>query len=174
MSTIRRFRIPSLVIVLAVLGGATIAACGSSKNSSLAASGSYSQEVKYSDCMRSHGVSNFPDPSPGGGSNVVALGAEETASPAFVSAKTACAKLESGGSAPPQITGEQVHQMFVKARCIRQHGFPNVPDPSLGSGLIPPDWNNEAPPAITARKACAHVGIAIPGWGVAWFGRSPT
>ena len=35
----------------------------------------------------------------------------------------------------------------------------------------PPDWNNEAPAAITARKVCANVGIAIPGWGAAWFQR---
>jgi hypothetical protein len=119
--------------------------------------------------MRSHGVSNFPDPSPGGGYDIGALGAEAS-SPAFASAQTACAKLQPGGPAPPRITGEQVHQMFLKARCIRQHGFPNFPDPSLGRGLIPPNWNNEAPEAITARKACAHVGIPIPGWGVAWFG----
>jgi hypothetical protein len=122
--------------------------------------------------MRSHGVPNFPDPSPGGGFDIPpqsAVGAEE-GSPAFGAAQTACAKLQPGGPAPPRITGEQVHQMFLKARCIRQHGFPNFPDPSLGRGLIPPDWNNEAPEAITARKACARVGIAIPGWGAAWFG----
>jgi hypothetical protein len=119
--------------------------------------------------MRSHGVSNFPDPVPGAGFDIGALGAE-TQSPAFIFAQKACAKLEPGGPAPPQITGEQLHEMFLKARCIREHGFPTFPDPSLATGLVPPDWNNEAPAAITARKACAHVGIAIPGWGAAWFG----
>ena len=159
-----------LITLAAVACGMAIGACGSSKSSSKAASaGQFAQGVKYSDCMRSHGVSNFPDPSPGGGFNVRGLGAEAN-SPAFISAQTACAKLQPGGSAPPPITGEQLHQMFVKARCIRQHGFPNFPDPSLGQGLIPPNWNNEAPAAITARKACASVGIAIPGWGAAWFG----
>jgi hypothetical protein len=168
-SDFARRRVISLLAIMCVL---VIAACGSSNKSSSAASGSYSQGVKYSDCMRSHGISNFPDPSPGGGFNIRWIGADETPSPAFVSAQTACAKLQPGGSAPPQITGEQVHEMFVKARCIRQHGFPNFPDPSLsGTGLTPPaDWNPEAPMSITARKACAHVGIAIPGWGAAWFG----
>jgi hypothetical protein len=161
------------IMLAPIACAATIAACGSSKSSSTAAaSGQFAQGVKYSDCMRSHGVSNFPDPAPGGGFDIPpqsAVGAEE-GSPAFVSAQTACAKLQPGGSAPPRITGEQVHQMFLEARCIRQHGFPHFPDPSLGSGLIPPDWNNEAPASITARKSCAHVGIAIPGWGVVWFG----
>lgn len=147
-----------------------IAACGSAKSSSTAvASGQYAQGLKYSDCMRSHGVSHFPDPSPGGGFDILGLGTEAN-SPAFSSARMTCAKLQPGGSAPPPITGEQVHQMFLKARCIRHHGFPHFPDPSLVfGGLNPPDWNNEAPAAITARKACANVGIAIPGWGAAWF-----
>lgn len=159
-----------LLIMAATIGcSAAIAACGSSKASSTAAAGQFAKGLKYSDCMRAHGVSNFHDPSPGGGFNIRALGAEPD-SPAFASAQTTCAKLQPGGLAPPQITGEQVHQMFLKARCIRRHGFPNFPDPSLGPGLTPPDWNNEAPAAITARKVCAHVGIAIPGWGVAWFG----
>lgn len=123
--------------------------------------------------MRSHGVSDFPDPSPGGGFNIRGLGAGAD-SPAFVSAQTACAELQPGGSTPPRITGKQLYQMAAKARCIRQHGFPNFPDPTFasgGEGMLPPsNWNNEAPAAVQARKACAHVGIPIPGWGAAWFG----
>lgn len=170
-----------LLIVVAVLGGPTIVACGPSNESSSsdpgtssAASGSYPQGVKYSDCMRSHGVSNFPDPSPGGGFNIRGLGAE-TDSPAFTSAQNACASLQPGG-APPRITGAELYQMAAKATCIRQHGFPSFPDPTLvggGDGVddhLPADWNPEAPAAITARKACARVGIAIPGAGAAWFG----
>ncbi len=149
-----------------------IAACGSADKSSSAASGS-SQGVRYSDCMRSHGVSNFPDPSPGGGFDVRGLGAE-TDTPALISAQHACASLQPGG-APPRITGAQLAEMATKARCIRQHGFPSFPDPTLVAGdggvedNLPLGWNPEAPAVITARKACAHAGIAIPGAGVAWF-----
>jgi hypothetical protein len=94
-------------------------------------------------------------------------------SPAFLSGAKACQKLQPGGSRPPQITSHEVFEMAAKARCIRRHGFSNFPDPSLsGAGMTPPNWNNQAPVAIKARKACANVGIAIPGWGVAWFGQA--
>jgi hypothetical protein len=122
--------------------------------------------------MRSHGVANFPDPTPGGGFDIGALGTG-TQSPRFISAQTACAKLQPGGPSAPAISGAQLFQMAAKARCIRRHRFPNLPDPTLagGAGMVPPsDWNPEAPASINARKACANVGIAIPGWGVAWFG----
>jgi hypothetical protein len=126
--------------------------------------------------MRSHGVANFPDPVDGG--FPVRTSGINTGSPAFRTAQNACAKLQPGGSSPPRITGEQTQQMADKARCIRQHGFPNFPDPTVapapggGEGVtnFPAGWNNEAQAAITARKACARVGSAIPGWGVAWFG----
>ncbi len=164
-----------LIAIAAMSCTLAIAACGSSKSRTTAASAQFAQGVKYSDCMRSHGVSNFPDPTPGGGFNIRGLGAE-AGSPAFASAQNACASLQPGGSTPPRITGEQLEQMAAKARCIRQHGFPSFPDPTLvagGEGVddnLPADWNPEAPAAITARKACAHVGIPIPGAGAAWFG----
>jgi hypothetical protein len=162
-------------VLVVVAFALAIAACGSSTHSSGAGiTSSFPQEVRYADCMRSHGVSNFPDPSPGGGFNVRALGAEAQA-PAFVSAQSACAKLQPGGPAPLRISGEQLYQMAAKARCIRQHGFSNLPEPTLvdgGAGTTnpPTGWNPEAPAAVKARKACAHVGIAVPGWGLAWFG----
>ena len=161
------------VALMIAAGGLGVAACGSSAKPKSDASSSYSQDVRYADCMRSHGVANFPDPAPGGGfplrtSNV------NLASPAFGSAQKACAKLQPGGSTPPRITGEQPYQMAAKARCIREHGFPDFPDPAFASGgggmVAPADWNPEAPASIKARKACADVGIAIPGWGAAWFG----
>jgi len=127
--------------------------------------------------MRSHGVPNFPDPLDGG-FPLRTSGINES-SPAFTGAQKACAKLQPGGSAPPRITGHDVYEMALKARCIRRHGFPNFPDPTLAPGgpggeaiasNPPPDWNNQAPASVKARIACANVGIPIPGWGVAWFG----
>ena len=146
----------------------TVAACGSSSKRQGSASNTYAQGVRYSDCMRSHGVSSFPDPAPGGGFNLRALGAEAR-SPTFPAAQTACAKLQPGGSKRPSpFTGEQEQQIVAKARCIRTHGVPNFPDPTtVGPGMfgepyLPPGWNNDAPAVVKALNACAHVGITIP------------
>jgi hypothetical protein len=74
-----------------------------------------------------------------------------------VRASTACADSRQGALHPP-----------ARVR--------NFPDPSLVAGgqgvsyTLPSGWDIQAPEVIKARKACARVGIAIPGTGVAWFG----
>ena len=158
-----------LWIALATMSCAlTVAACGSSAKHNESVSNTYAQAVKYSDCMRSHGVSNYPDPSPGGGFNLRAVGSE-TGSPTFLAAQTACAKTQPRGSGrPARYTGEQEQQIVAKARCIRAHGVPNFTDPTtIGNGIfgepsLPPGWNPEAPAVVKATKACAHVGIPVP------------
>lgn len=145
----------------------TVAACGSSSKRNGSASNGYAQDVGYADCMRSHGVPNFPDPSDGG--FPLRTSGINTGSPAFVAAETACAKLQPGGSRRRSpFTGEQKQQMIAKARCIRTHGVPNFPDPTtvgpgtFGEPYLPPGWNNDAPAVVRALNACAHVGITIP------------
>jgi hypothetical protein len=160
-------------VALLALGccAAALAACGSSSNVSDTGSSIYSKALKYSDCMRSHGLSKFPDPSPSGGFSISPVG-DGTVTPAFVSAQKACVNLEPGGS-PPRVTGRQQQQMVAKAQCIRGHGVPTFDDPTFAPGglgvndNLPPNWNIYAPAVIKAKKACAHVGIAIPGAGVA-------
>lgn len=56
---------------------------------------SVQQELIYAHCMRSHGITNFPDPLPGGGFNFTG----NTSSPQFEAADTACqASLGPSGS----------------------------------------------------------------------------
>lgn len=145
-----------------------LAACASSTKHHGNPSTAHAQAVRYSNCMRSHGVSNFPDRPPGGGFNVRTLGSE-TGSATFLAAQIACAKTQPSGSGrPAPCTGKQEQQIVAKARCIRTHGVPNLPDPTtVGNGMfalpnLPPSWNPQAPAVIKATKACAHVGMPIP------------
>jgi hypothetical protein len=89
--------------------------------------------LKYSQCMRSHGVPNFPDPSPGGGFVFQAGSGLNPSSPALQSATATCQRYM-GGSPPGPGTVEHpsaqwLAQMVKAASCMRRHGYPNFPDP---------------------------------------------
>ena len=113
----------------------------------------------------------LPDPSPQGGLTGGPPSKTEMQSPRFISAFNICRKLEPHGGPPPGpgFTEAQLLQMLAKWRCLRQHGFPNLPDPdvsgdNIGRGTSAAGWNPDAPAAIQAMKACAKIGIGIPGW----------
>ncbi|HWE58371.1 MAG TPA: hypothetical protein VG228_01650 [Solirubrobacteraceae bacterium] len=81
--------------------------------------------------MRASGVPTFPDPQPGGGVTLPA--GTNPAAPAFKAAQAKCEKLI--GVGPPAL-GSKTHpsaQTLAKlvriARCVRQHGVPQFPDP---------------------------------------------
>ncbi len=89
----------------------------------------YEDELKYSRCMQTHGVPNFPDPSAGGGFRFGA--GINPSSPAFDEAQAKCEKLMPGGGvgsgAPP--TAQALAQMLKVSRCMRRHGISDFPDP---------------------------------------------
>ena len=145
-----------------------IAGCGSSaRPSSSGASGTYAQGVKYSDCMRSHGVPNYPDP----GGRVPRQTSEiNQQSPAFEAAQKVCAHLHPGSSTPAPISAAQRAGMIAYARCIRTHGVPRLPDPRFGPGGEGVEVGvlgaeASSPAFKRAVKACEHVGTLLPGLG---------
>ena len=93
-----------------------------------------SDALKYAQCMRAHGVPNFPDPSPGGGFVFPAGSGITPGSPAMQSAQAKCQKYN---PAPPGLgAGTQTHpsqqwlsQMVKAAACMRRHGYADFPDP---------------------------------------------
>ncbi len=91
--------------------------------------------VAWAACIRSHGISNFPDPTFGDGGAQVNLStpAGMLTSPAFFSAQTACAKLGlygAGEAAQEPPTAAQLAQAVAISKCMRGHGVPSWPDPS--------------------------------------------
>ncbi|HTX07600.1 MAG TPA: hypothetical protein VME22_03255 [Solirubrobacteraceae bacterium] len=141
----------------ALVCGVAIAACGSSStsgsassNKAASASSAASQGIKFADCMRSHGVANFPDPSGSGGAFKIQIGSGvNPASPSFQSAQKNCGKLLPGGlpgSGPPSA---QAHAQLLKtSECMRAHGISDFPDPSSGS---PPAPGSGAYSAVMGR-----------------------
>jgi hypothetical protein len=132
-----------------------VAACGSSSPSSPGSSTKdagkgYSRALAFSKCMRSHGVSNFPDPTGGGGGIHIRIGgAVNPRSPGFQSAQSSCRHLLPGGgpgSGPPSA---QAHAQLLKiSECMRAHGISDFPDPTSGS---PPAPGNGQYSAVIGR-----------------------
>ena len=154
-----RHRLP--IAVVAVSGVLVIAGCGSaskpgsatksattsssasqSATTSSSTSKSHSSPPAYAksqlaaaNCIRSHGVHNFPDPSFGAGGAQVNLSTPPgmLTSPGFLLAEKECAKLglELAGYAPTSAaTAAEMAQALEVARCMRAHGVPNWPDPT--------------------------------------------
>lgn len=131
--------------VIALLG----AGCGSGQNSSTGTGGSHpgtslaTAAFKYSRCMRDHGVPNFPDPQVSAdhnGQQTLRLVAPASVggTPQFKAGGTACRGIlpapRNGGPA-----GQQGHARLADvlsfARCMRDHGVNNFPDPTAQGQL---------------------------------------
>ena len=144
-----------------------LAACGGS--SAKAGHAAADPQLKMSECMRAHGVPNFPDPTKGSGgeglSVLIPVGGGATtiggipfSGPVFEAATKTC-KFFGGGSAPPAVSESQKQQLFHFAECMRAHGVPNYPDPAFppGGGIERPSaagLSVDSPSFQRAIKLC--------------------
>lgn len=94
--------------------------------------------VEYTACMRSHGVTNFPDPDADGTITITVSTSLDPSAPVFRRAEAQCRHL-----LPAEKTLSQTQQQQMKKRalafaaCMRSHGVPNYPDPKFfGSGGV--------------------------------------
>ena len=157
----RRPRLAAAALVVALAGVAVLAsACGGgspsagvshlgSTTSTTAASGSGSTGsgkngglLAYSQCMRSHGLPDFPDPNSQGvieGKSSSASGGNTSDlnpnSPTYQAAQKACQKYASGGTTPAD-QAQQLAQALKYSACMRSHGVTDFPDPTVVNGQI--------------------------------------
>jgi hypothetical protein len=91
--------------------------------------------IKLAGCMRSHGVTNFPDPGAPGGTRSAKL-AFDPNSPTFKAATEACKSLLTSVASALPALGPALQSDFLKAvACMRTHGVPNMPDPTFTNGV---------------------------------------
>jgi len=152
----RQARPPAARTAAAIIATSSLvllmAACSDSPSSTGSAGSptgsANSKLVAYSQCMRSHGVPNFPDPAGGVPPKVSAQGLGIGSSQLQV-AQAACQHLlpATGGS----LTASSIRQCYLAgvcpqalvqqalsagrelARCMRSHGVPYWPDPTIDS-----------------------------------------
>ncbi|WP_329246423.1 hypothetical protein OG417_51650 [Actinoallomurus sp. NBC_01490] len=142
----------------------TVAGCGGSGDAKSSSSGSNTleQAVKYAQCMRENGVTNFPDPDKNG-RFVIAAGGSNRNSPQFKKAQQACESQEPPGMKDDSKDVAKAQTEWLKfAQCMRKNGIQDFPDPQDGRLKVPRDRINVNSPqfkkAMTACRDVANVG----------------
>jgi hypothetical protein len=168
----------SLVSLAILATGCSSGSSGSDPNAASASdSATLTQALKYTACMRSHGIADFPDPNSQGQINITLRGPDSDLAPTnpkYIAAETACKSLQ-----PPGLPLSQQEEDYPGelryAQCMRGRGI-DVPDPRApGSGSGPGSQsqsgsgsgggegtnssgvnNPNSPQFIAANKACEH------------------
>jgi hypothetical protein len=159
--------IPTVVVAAAAVA-VLAAGCGaSSPPTSISASQRATssdragEALAFAACMRSHGLSSYPDPKVSQSGDHVSMtispGGLDPNSPAFMSAGRACNHLLPGLS-PTAVSPQEQAQDLRFASCMRTHGVPTFPDPDRhGDFTLPSGLDEQAPLFQRATKACASV-----------------
>jgi hypothetical protein len=163
------FLLAALVIVMLLAaacssggsGNPGVASLGSSSPSASSSSASASKQdalLAYAQCMRAHGLTNFPDPQSVNGGSSLDLSDVDTHSPTYQRANRACVSLLAGGSAAQQRAQARAQKRALKyAKCMRAHGIHNFPDPNV-DGTFPESQmqglGKGSPQFSAAQDAC--------------------
>jgi hypothetical protein len=175
-----------MLLCLVAVAGISVAACGSSSpdnaSGSTAAQGASDKArsgLALAQCIRAHGVPNFPDPTSNGRGGVQIQQSQRSGSgpstkvngvpvngPAFQKAMQACRRYLPNGGAPSPAQQAQIKaEALAMARCMRSHGVPNFPDPQFQNGpgggfgirLGGPGIDPNSPAFQAAQKACGSI-----------------
>jgi len=124
------------ITLLAVAFPVVLAACGgSSPGRSSSHPSAHSAFLAVGECMRSHGVTDFPDPN---GNGITLPPGVNPAAPSFRSAQAICSHLMPGGAPNGH---KDSKQLVATSECMRAHGVTGFPDPYSYSGSGPPNLN---------------------------------
>ena len=127
--------------------------------------------VEYARCMRSHGVTSFPEPGDLGAPNAIrafkgqiaqSVGALAS-SPTFRAAQRACDKYYGPPTtSAPQVSAQEMQKLLAVAHCMRAHGVPDFPDPNPITGEMNPPANvsRNSPIVLAALRSCTPLARA--------------
>jgi len=138
---------------------------GSSKTAAKTTVATPSGALAYAHCMRSHGVTNFPDPTGGNNKQAVVNALQAVGNSKAQAAQTACMHVNGGSPGTGQsapASQPRTATMLAFARCVRSHGFPRFPDPTSSGQLTHAMLANAGinlhqPAVLKAGDACASV-----------------
>jgi hypothetical protein len=127
---------------VATAGGApTSTATGNNSNTGADDGDTGEKMRRFASCMREHGI-DMPDPEVDSEGRVrmqIGGGPNEGGTPPdrekFEAARKECQQYLPNGGEPPKMDPEQVEQARQFARCMRENGVPNFPDPQADGSV---------------------------------------
>jgi hypothetical protein len=167
---------PGVAHLASSTSGGAAATTGGSSSAPESGASTQRKMVAYSQCMRTHGVPEFPEPIEGhlllrsGNHNGHVTGVNPQ-SAQFQAAQKACGKLLPNGGVPSPAQQAQAQESARKlSQCMRTHGVPNFPEPTFSGGGVrvrlkaggPNGIDPESPRFRAAQKACQSI---VPGLG---------
>ncbi len=138
----RKPRPLAALALIALVGGGCSNGSGDNRNTGAGANitaTNHEKAVRFSECMRTHGVSSFPDPNASGELTIDAIANGSSlnpSAPAFKQALNTCKSLEPPGFMGPKRSAQQQQAGLKFAQCIRENGVPDFPDPIPNGPLI--------------------------------------
>jgi hypothetical protein len=153
-------------------GGGVTSSGGTQNRTTVLVGGKNS--LPYAQCMQTHGVPDFPDPSASGEIDISSSSGIDPSSPAFQGASNDCRKYLPNGGKPP--TGAELQKMenamLAYSACMRANGVPTYPDPTflnggatvrLGGGGSNSGIDPNSPQFQHAQSACQKDLSELPG-----------
>lgn len=129
----------AMVALISACGSNAPAATGSGSSSGGGNTATNVEKaVKFAECMRDNGISEFPDPNASGdfAYGIKAGSSLDPSTAAWQQAIGACKDLEPPGFMPKTLTTQEIDARLKFAQCIRENGVPDFPDPTDNGPLI--------------------------------------
>ncbi len=127
------------VIVAGCSNGTGVRADSSTTAAPQPAVTAHEKAAKFADCMRKNGVSAFPDPDASGALTIDGVLNGSSLDPTTAAWRDAigvCKHLEPSGFMGHKRSAQEQKQALEFARCVRENGVKDFPDPAADEPLI--------------------------------------
>ncbi len=162
-----RSLIPTSLVGVVAVALLTAGCGGGSSTTAATTNATQNGPLAYAHCMRSHGVTNFPDPSASGGTSkqTIVSALKHVGNSQAQTAQTACMNVNGGSPGIQQSAAQnraRTGALLAFARCMRHRGLENFPDPSstgqLSQEMLASAGVNLHQPGLRqAANACTSV-----------------
>lgn len=159
-----------LLAVPLLLCALALSACGGGGESDGAADGDRDKQLAFAQCMRDNGVPDYEDPKAAAKGGMVAAQPASPDDPAFAAAAEKCRPLLPNGGEPEPMSEEERAAALAFAKCVRENGVEDYPDPDAagrpGDYDLPdpedPGYEDTMARFTKAAEACGAPAGAVP------------